>query len=83
MHPLVAFALLLAITTLFGALMGAIIHYLEMPAFIVTLAGMTPTLKYPVWVPAMARRKVSSRRVPSMVDLRFLSEWFTPVRWRR
>ncbi|GCA50389.1 galactofuranose ABC transporter, permease protein YjfF [Sinorhizobium meliloti] len=40
MHPLVAFALLLAITTLFGALMGAIIHYLEMPAFIVTLAGM-------------------------------------------
>ncbi len=40
MHPLVAFALLLAVTTLFGALMGAIIHYLEMPAFIVTLAGM-------------------------------------------
>ncbi|MDK1479116.1 sugar ABC transporter permease YjfF, partial [Sinorhizobium sp. 6-117] len=40
MHPLVAFALVLAITTLFGALMGVIIHYLEMPAFIVTLAGM-------------------------------------------
>jgi ribose/xylose/arabinose/galactoside ABC-type transport system permease subunit len=39
-HPLAAFVLALAITTAFGALMGAIIHYLEMPAFIVTLAGM-------------------------------------------
>ena len=39
-HPLVAFVLLLVVTTLFGALMGAVIHYLEMPAFIVTLAGM-------------------------------------------
>ncbi|UVC11874.1 sugar ABC transporter permease YjfF [Rhizobium sp. TH2] len=39
-HPLFAFALALGITTAFGALMGAIIHYLEMPAFIVTLAGM-------------------------------------------
>ncbi|KQV34431.1 MULTISPECIES: galactofuranose ABC transporter, permease protein YjfF [unclassified Rhizobium] len=40
LHPLIAFALALLITTAFGALMGAIIHYLEMPAFIVTLAGM-------------------------------------------
>ncbi|MEJ8472818.1 galactofuranose ABC transporter, permease protein YjfF [Roseibium algae] len=39
-HPLGAFALVLSITILFGAAMGAIIHYLEMPAFIVTLAGM-------------------------------------------
>jgi len=39
-HPLAAFVLVLAITTAFGAIMGAIIHYLEMPAFIVTLAGM-------------------------------------------
>jgi ribose/xylose/arabinose/galactoside ABC-type transport system permease subunit len=39
-HPLTAFVLVLIITTLFGAVMGAIIHYLEMPAFIVTLAGM-------------------------------------------
>ncbi len=39
-HPLAAFMLVLVITTLFGAIMGAIIHYLEMPAFIVTLAGM-------------------------------------------
>ncbi|MCV9965200.1 sugar ABC transporter permease YjfF [Pararhizobium sp. BT-229] len=39
-HPLAAFVLVLAITSLFGAIMGAIIHYLEMPAFIVTLAGM-------------------------------------------
>ncbi len=39
-HPLFAFAIALAISTAFGAAMGAIIHYLEMPAFIVTLAGM-------------------------------------------
>lgn len=40
MHPLAAFAIALLISTAFGAVMGAIIHYLEMPAFIVTLAGM-------------------------------------------
>jgi len=39
-HPLVAFLVALVISTLFGAAMGAIIHYLEMPPFIVTLAGM-------------------------------------------
>lgn len=39
-HPLLAFVLVLIITTAFGAVMGAIIHYLQMPAFIVTLAGM-------------------------------------------
>ncbi|MBY3133667.1 sugar ABC transporter permease YjfF [Rhizobium laguerreae] len=39
-HPLLAFALVLVITTAFGGIMGAIIYYLEMPAFIVTLAGM-------------------------------------------
>ncbi len=39
-HPLAAFALVLVITTAFGAAMGAVIHYLQMPAFIVTLAGM-------------------------------------------
>ncbi|MCR4266906.1 galactofuranose ABC transporter, permease protein YjfF [Nitratireductor sp. ZSWI3] len=40
LHPLVVFAMLLVLTTLFGAAMGAIIHHLEMPPFIVTLAGM-------------------------------------------
>ena len=39
-HPLLAFVLALVITTAFGAGMGAIIHYLQMPPFIVTLAGM-------------------------------------------
>ncbi|MBY5903089.1 sugar ABC transporter permease YjfF [Rhizobium leguminosarum] len=39
-HPLLAFAIVLVITTAFGGIMGAIIHYLEMPSFIVTLAGM-------------------------------------------
>lgn len=39
-HPLLAFVLVLAITTAFGATMGGIIHLLEMPPFIVTLAGM-------------------------------------------
>lgn len=40
LHPMVVFAMLLVITTLFGAAMGGIIHHLEMPPFIVTLAGM-------------------------------------------
>ncbi len=40
LHPLLVFALVLTVTALFGALMGAIIHYLEMPPFVVTLAGM-------------------------------------------
>ncbi|WP_299651270.1 galactofuranose ABC transporter, permease protein YjfF [uncultured Jannaschia sp.] len=40
LHPVVAFALLLAVTTGFGAAMGGLIHGLAMPPFIVTLAGM-------------------------------------------
>jgi galactofuranose transport system permease protein len=40
LHPLLAFAVALAVATLFGAAMGAFIQYLEVPAFIVTLAGM-------------------------------------------
>lgn len=40
LHPLMVFALLLAITTAFGAAMGGLIHGLAMPPFIVTLAGM-------------------------------------------
>lgn len=39
-HPLVAFAIILVIGSTFGAGMGAIIHYLKIPPFIVTLAGM-------------------------------------------
>ena len=40
LHPLVAFAISLIIAAAFGAVMGAAIHYLKVPAFIVTLAGM-------------------------------------------
>ena len=40
LHPLVVFALLLVLTTAFGAAMGWLIHTLAMPPFIVTLAGM-------------------------------------------
>lgn len=40
LHPLVVFGLLLIVTTLFGAAMGGLIHWLAMPPFIVTLAGM-------------------------------------------
>ncbi len=40
LHPVVVFVAVLALATLYGALMGAIIHFLQMPAFIVTLAGM-------------------------------------------
>ncbi|MBF9031093.1 sugar ABC transporter permease YjfF [Rhodobacterales bacterium HKCCE3408] len=40
LHPLPVFAMLLIITTAFGAAMGGLIHGLAMPPFIVTLAGM-------------------------------------------
>lgn len=40
MHPLLVFALAIIIGATFGATMGAIIHYLKIPPFIVTLAGM-------------------------------------------
>ncbi len=39
-HPLVAFALILVIAALFGAWMGAMIHFLGIPPFVATLAGM-------------------------------------------
>ena len=40
LHPLAAFAIVIAVTSAFGAVMGAAIHYLKVPSFIVTLAGM-------------------------------------------
>lgn len=39
-HPLFAFAAALILSAAFGAAMGAAIHYLQVPSFIVTLAGM-------------------------------------------
>jgi ribose/xylose/arabinose/galactoside ABC-type transport system permease subunit len=39
-HPLVVFVLALLMGAVFGATMGAVIHYLKIPPFIVTLAGM-------------------------------------------
>lgn len=38
-HPLIVFVMALIIGTLFGGTMGIIIHFLKIPAFIVTLAG--------------------------------------------
>lgn len=40
MPPLLAFVAILAICAAFGAAMGAVIQYFELPPFIVTLAGM-------------------------------------------
>jgi simple sugar transport system permease protein len=40
MHPVPVFAIILTIGTLFGMMMGVIIHYFKIPAFIVTLSGM-------------------------------------------
>lgn len=40
LHPLVVFPIVLIGGTVFGAIMGAIIHYYKMQPFIVTLAGM-------------------------------------------
>jgi simple sugar transport system permease protein len=39
-HPLVAFLAVLVISTIFGSAMGAMIRYLGIPPFVVTLAGM-------------------------------------------
>jgi simple sugar transport system permease protein len=39
-HPLVAFAAVLAMSTLFGAAMGLMIRFLAIPPFVATLAGM-------------------------------------------
>jgi simple sugar transport system permease protein len=39
-HPLIAFAAVLFISTLFGCLMGGMIRFLGIPPFVVTLAGM-------------------------------------------
>lgn len=39
-HPLVVFPVVLVLGTLFGATMGALIHYYRLQPFIVTLAGM-------------------------------------------
>ncbi|MDB2449003.1 sugar ABC transporter permease YjfF [bacterium] len=39
-HPLPAFIVVLSFGTVFGATMGAIIHFYRLQAFIVTLAGM-------------------------------------------
>ncbi|UYO00849.1 MAG: sugar ABC transporter permease YjfF [Devosia sp.] len=40
LHPLLAFVIALSAGAAFGASMGLAIHYLQVPAFIVTLAGM-------------------------------------------
>jgi ribose/xylose/arabinose/galactoside ABC-type transport system permease subunit len=39
-HPLLVFAMILTIGTLFGVTMGIIIYYFKIPAFIVTLSGL-------------------------------------------
>ncbi len=39
-HPLLAFIVALGAAALFGAAMGLTIHFLQVPSFIVTLAGM-------------------------------------------
>jgi simple sugar transport system permease protein len=40
MEPLVVFAIILVIGTIFGATMGVLIYYFKIPAFIVTLSGL-------------------------------------------
>lgn len=40
MHPLVAFAIILTIGTLFGAMIGVFVYYFKIPSFIATLSGM-------------------------------------------
>ena len=40
LHPLAAFAVALLVSAAFGAAMGLSIHFLQVPSFIVTLAGL-------------------------------------------
>jgi len=40
LHPLTAIAIALVIGALFGALMGCLIHFFKLPAFLVTLGGL-------------------------------------------
>jgi ribose/xylose/arabinose/galactoside ABC-type transport system permease subunit len=40
MHPLVVFAIILTIGTLFGTMIGIFIYYFKIPPFIATLSGM-------------------------------------------
>ncbi|MFN3363521.1 MAG: galactofuranose ABC transporter, permease protein YjfF [Allorhizobium sp.] len=40
LHPMAVFAIVLVLAAAFGASMGAVIHFLQVPPFIVTLAGM-------------------------------------------
>lgn len=40
LHPLLAFIVALGVAAAFGAAMGLAVHYLQVPSFIVTLAGM-------------------------------------------
>ncbi|ACM38243.1 galactofuranose ABC transporter, permease protein YjfF [Agrobacterium vitis] len=40
LDPIVVFPLVLVLSACFGAVMGAVIHFLKVPPFIVTLAGM-------------------------------------------
>ncbi len=40
LHPIPAFFIVLTLAALFGAAMGAAIHFLQVPPFIVSLAGM-------------------------------------------
>lgn len=39
-HPLLVFAIVLGLAACYGAAMGSVIHFLQVPPFIVTLAGM-------------------------------------------
>lgn len=39
-HPLITFAIILTIGTLFGIMMGVFIYYFKIPSFIVTLSGL-------------------------------------------
>ena len=40
LHPLMAIVIVVALGTLFGAAMGCLIHFFELPAFLVTLGGL-------------------------------------------
>ncbi|MCW1918929.1 sugar ABC transporter permease YjfF [Rhodobacter sp. KR11] len=71
LHPVLAFAIALTVAAAFGAAMGAAIHWLSVPSFIVTLAGMF-----------LARGAASVISADSIPINHALYDWISQTYWK-
>lgn len=71
LHPILAFAIALVVAAGFGAAMGAAVHFLKVPSFIVTLAGM--------FLARGAASVISQDSIP--IDHEFYS-WVSQTYWK-